>query len=99
MSAPVGLEYSATYRHAGLSVAEGTDTCFLVLDENHKTAGGDRKQGAEYETGDDRILFYKEPPVLYCLPDIMRAIRSSSGACRASGMYGGQQRCIQEFGG
>jgi hypothetical protein len=71
-----------------LSVAEGSDTCFLVLDEDHKTAGGDRKQGAELVTGDDRILFYTESPDLYCLPDIMRAIRSSSRACRASGTYG-----------
>jgi len=33
MSAPVGSEYSAMYSNAGLSVACGSDTCLLVLDE------------------------------------------------------------------
>jgi hypothetical protein len=36
MPAPVGSEYSATYRNAGFSVADGSDTCFLVLDEDHR---------------------------------------------------------------
>ena len=35
MSAPVGSGYSAMYSSAGLSVAYGSDICFLVLDEDH----------------------------------------------------------------
>jgi len=34
-SAPIGSECSATYRNAGLSVADGSDTCYLILYEDY----------------------------------------------------------------